>query len=99
MLWLWAAGDRAEPAVAADELDQRRGSGSVVVRAGPDAAVVAMGDEEDRIGACAGDDGDEVAQADAAESRDGLVPRVLAGSEPVEAELLFHPPGGPAGAR
>ena len=84
---------RPEPAVAARELDQRRGSGGVVVRAGPDARVVAVGEDEDRVVRRALHDRDEVLEPDAAETGDALVPVVLGGGEAVERRACPSPTG------
>ena len=99
MLRLRPARDRAEAAEAAGELDQRCGPGCVVVRAGPGAEIVPVGEKQDRAGAGARNDGDEVAQADIAEPRDRLVPGVLDRRQAVEAELLLHPRRRSVGAR
>ena len=84
-------GDRAEPAVAARQLDQRGGSRGVVVRTRPDTAVVAVRENQDCVRCGTGDDGDEVAQTDAAEPGNRLVPRVLGCGEAVEGELSPSP--------
>ncbi len=95
----WAPCDRPKPSVASRELDQGRCAGGVVVGAGPDPGVVAMGEDQDRIGRRAGDDGDEIVQPDTAEARDRLVPGVVPGLEPVEGELLLEPGHGAGRAR
>ena len=87
-------GHRSEPAVAARELDQRRRARGVVVRAGPDPGVVAVGEDEDRVVRRALDDGDEVLEPDAAEAGDASRPRCRrAAREAVERELVLHPAG------
>ena len=72
----WASGRRrrAEPAVAARQLDQRGRSRGVVVRAGPDADVVPVREDEDRVGRRARDHGHEIPQAHAAEARESSRP-------------------------
>ena len=61
--------DRTEAPVTASELDQRSRARGVVVGPRPGAAVVAVREDEDRIGCRAGNDGRQVAKADAPESR------------------------------
>ena len=54
-------------AVAARELDERRRARRVVVRARAGADVVAVGEDDDRVGRLPGGDRPEVLEADAAE--------------------------------
>ncbi|HVM68663.1 MAG TPA: response regulator, partial [Gaiellaceae bacterium] len=77
--------------VGACELDQGRGAGRVVVRAGNDARVVAVRDEDDRPPGRPGCDGDDVPQLDAPLSGEARAEAVDARVEAVEAQLLGEP--------
>src|SRR5256886_13330044 len=65
-----ARGQAGRDAVRARELDQHRGAGRVVVRAGPAAVVVAVRRHHDRARGAADRFGDEVLQLDLAPARD-----------------------------
>ena len=77
--------------VGARQLDEGGGSARVRVRARAQAVVVSMRNEDDRLVERPGDDGRQVPELDATESRDVLAPGVLADGEPVERELVAVP--------
>jgi hypothetical protein len=82
---------RHRPRVGPRELEQRRGPARVVVRARPDAGVVPVGHDHDRVLGLARRDGPQVPQPDPAEAGDVLAPAVAMRREPVGPELLLEP--------
>ena len=80
--------------VRARELDQRRGTGGVVVRPGARAAVVPVGHEDDRLLRQAGLRCDEVLELQPAATGDGCGERLGMHLEAVRLQLRREPAGG-----
>ena len=85
--------------VRARELDERGGARRVVVRAGPAAGVVAVGEDDDRVGRLARCDRPEVLEAELADPGHALGPRVRLDRQPVGPHRVAEPRLRPSGRR